>query len=178
MGIKWEILFHSFTVCLAYNKCTVMVVMMMRLYSESQGSEWRSLCLTLCLPLMGLQRQGNIFIKTLVGFIENWTVLTLESYLFIAISWSAVPEQPLDVTASGFPQGTTKKGIRNLQARYNTLGQKEMAIPTTSSRTFHHPKKKTLNLLRVTPTLPSPHFWQPLISIVSTDLSILDVSYK
>ncbi|XP_010607789.1 tRNA-specific adenosine deaminase 1 isoform X1 [Fukomys damarensis] len=34
-----------------------------------------------------------------------------------AISWSAVPEQPLDVTANGFPQGTTKKGIRNLQAR-------------------------------------------------------------
>uniref|UniRef100_A0A8C9DKZ2 tRNA-specific adenosine deaminase 1 n=1 Tax=Prolemur simus TaxID=1328070 RepID=A0A8C9DKZ2_PROSS len=34
-----------------------------------------------------------------------------------AISWSAVPEQPLDVTANGFPQGTTKKGIGNLQAR-------------------------------------------------------------
>ncbi|XP_008575434.1 PREDICTED: tRNA-specific adenosine deaminase 1 [Galeopterus variegatus] len=34
-----------------------------------------------------------------------------------AISWSAVPEQPLDVTANGFPQGTTKKGIRRLQAR-------------------------------------------------------------
>ncbi|XP_072587601.1 tRNA-specific adenosine deaminase 1 isoform X6 [Vulpes vulpes] len=34
-----------------------------------------------------------------------------------AISWSAVPEQPLDVTANGFPQGTTKKGIRCLQAR-------------------------------------------------------------
>ncbi|XP_021112351.1 tRNA-specific adenosine deaminase 1 isoform X2 [Heterocephalus glaber] len=34
-----------------------------------------------------------------------------------AISWSAVPEEPLDVTANGFPQGTTKKGIGNLQAR-------------------------------------------------------------
>ncbi|XP_037372069.2 tRNA-specific adenosine deaminase 1 isoform X2 [Talpa occidentalis] len=34
-----------------------------------------------------------------------------------AISWSAVPEQPLDVTANGFPQGTTKKGIGSLQAR-------------------------------------------------------------
>ncbi|XP_076989194.1 tRNA-specific adenosine deaminase 1 isoform X2 [Tamandua tetradactyla] len=34
-----------------------------------------------------------------------------------AISWSAVPEQPLDVTANGFTQGTTKKGIRSLQAR-------------------------------------------------------------
>ncbi|XP_017498784.3 tRNA-specific adenosine deaminase 1 isoform X3 [Manis javanica] len=34
-----------------------------------------------------------------------------------AISWSAVPEQPLDVTANGFPQGTTKKGIGHLQAR-------------------------------------------------------------
>uniref|UniRef100_G1QAS7 tRNA-specific adenosine deaminase 1 n=1 Tax=Myotis lucifugus TaxID=59463 RepID=G1QAS7_MYOLU len=34
-----------------------------------------------------------------------------------AISWSAVPEQPLDVSANGFPQGTTKKGIRSLQAR-------------------------------------------------------------
>ncbi|XP_040838284.1 tRNA-specific adenosine deaminase 1 [Ochotona curzoniae] len=34
-----------------------------------------------------------------------------------AISWSAVPEQPLDVTANGFPQGTTKKKIGSLQAR-------------------------------------------------------------
>ncbi|XP_057566933.1 tRNA-specific adenosine deaminase 1 isoform X2 [Hippopotamus amphibius kiboko] len=34
-----------------------------------------------------------------------------------AISWSAVPEQPLDVTTNGFPQGTTKKGIGRLQAR-------------------------------------------------------------
>ncbi|XP_037672396.1 tRNA-specific adenosine deaminase 1 isoform X2 [Choloepus didactylus] len=34
-----------------------------------------------------------------------------------AISWSAVPEQPLDVTANGFPQGTTKKGVKSLQAR-------------------------------------------------------------
>ncbi|XP_035138434.2 tRNA-specific adenosine deaminase 1 isoform X1 [Callithrix jacchus] len=34
-----------------------------------------------------------------------------------AISWSAVPEQPLDVTAGGFPQGTTKKIIGSLQAR-------------------------------------------------------------
>ncbi|XP_004600922.2 tRNA-specific adenosine deaminase 1 isoform X2 [Sorex araneus] len=34
-----------------------------------------------------------------------------------AVSWSAVPEQPLDVTANGFPQGTTKKGMRSLQAR-------------------------------------------------------------
>lgn len=34
-----------------------------------------------------------------------------------AISWSAVPEQPLDVTANGFPQGATKKGLRSLQAR-------------------------------------------------------------
>ncbi|XP_012868473.1 PREDICTED: tRNA-specific adenosine deaminase 1 isoform X1 [Dipodomys ordii] len=34
-----------------------------------------------------------------------------------AISWSAVPEHPLDVTANGFPQGTTKKGIGSLQAR-------------------------------------------------------------
>nr|XP_004659551.2 tRNA-specific adenosine deaminase 1 isoform X2 [Jaculus jaculus] len=34
-----------------------------------------------------------------------------------AISWSAVPEQPLDVTANGFPQGTTKKGIGSFQAR-------------------------------------------------------------
>ncbi|XP_063573850.1 tRNA-specific adenosine deaminase 1 isoform X2 [Pongo abelii] len=34
-----------------------------------------------------------------------------------AISWSAVPEQPLDVTANGFPQGTTKKTIGSLQAR-------------------------------------------------------------
>nr|KAF6406025.1 adenosine deaminase tRNA specific 1 [Molossus molossus] len=57
-----------------------------------------------------------------------------------AISWSAVPEQPLDVTANGFPQGTTKKGIRSLQARYSILGQKEMVAVyshrTTNSRTF------------------------------------------
>ncbi|NXW48919.1 ADAT1 deaminase, partial [Nyctiprogne leucopyga] len=34
-----------------------------------------------------------------------------------AISWSAVPEQPLDVTADGFRQGTTKKGIGSPQSR-------------------------------------------------------------
>ncbi|XP_054104602.1 tRNA-specific adenosine deaminase 1 isoform X2 [Callithrix jacchus] len=39
-----------------------------------------------------------------------------------AISWSAVPEQPLDVTAGGFPQGTTKKIIGSLQARLKYNG--------------------------------------------------------
>ncbi|XP_059119949.1 tRNA-specific adenosine deaminase 1 isoform X2 [Peromyscus eremicus] len=34
-----------------------------------------------------------------------------------AISWSAVPEHPLDVTANGFPQGTTKKEIGSSRAR-------------------------------------------------------------
>ncbi|XP_074864516.1 tRNA-specific adenosine deaminase 1 isoform X2 [Carettochelys insculpta] len=34
-----------------------------------------------------------------------------------AISWSAVPEQSLDVTSNGFKQGTTKKGIGSLQSR-------------------------------------------------------------
>ncbi|XP_073164494.1 tRNA-specific adenosine deaminase 1 isoform X2 [Lepidochelys kempii] len=34
-----------------------------------------------------------------------------------AISWSAVPEQPLDVTSNGFKQGTTKKGIGSYQTR-------------------------------------------------------------
>uniref|UniRef100_A0A7M4ENX4 tRNA-specific adenosine deaminase 1 n=1 Tax=Crocodylus porosus TaxID=8502 RepID=A0A7M4ENX4_CROPO len=34
-----------------------------------------------------------------------------------AIGWSAVPEQPLDVTANGFRQGTTKKGIGSPQSR-------------------------------------------------------------
>ncbi|XP_067399523.1 tRNA-specific adenosine deaminase 1 isoform X2 [Emydura macquarii macquarii] len=34
-----------------------------------------------------------------------------------AISWSAVPEQPLDVTSNGFKQGTTKKGIGSLHTR-------------------------------------------------------------
>ncbi|XP_065272634.1 tRNA-specific adenosine deaminase 1 [Emys orbicularis] len=34
-----------------------------------------------------------------------------------AISWSAVPEQPLDVTSNGFKQGTTKKGIGSRQTR-------------------------------------------------------------
>ena len=34
-----------------------------------------------------------------------------------AISWSAVPERPLDVTSDGFRQGTTKKGIGSPQSR-------------------------------------------------------------
>ncbi|KGL78658.1 tRNA-specific adenosine deaminase 1 [Tinamus guttatus] len=34
-----------------------------------------------------------------------------------AISWSAVPEQPLDVTSNGFRQGTTKKDIGSHQSR-------------------------------------------------------------
>lgn len=34
-----------------------------------------------------------------------------------AISWSAVPEQPLDVTSDGFRQGTTKKRIGSHQSR-------------------------------------------------------------
>ncbi|XP_043846124.1 tRNA-specific adenosine deaminase 1 isoform X2 [Dromiciops gliroides] len=34
-----------------------------------------------------------------------------------AISWSAVPEQPLDVTCNGFRQGVTKKSIGSLRAR-------------------------------------------------------------
>ncbi|XP_037264826.1 tRNA-specific adenosine deaminase 1 isoform X2 [Falco rusticolus] len=34
-----------------------------------------------------------------------------------AISWSAVPEQPLDVSSDGFRQGTTKKGIGSHQSR-------------------------------------------------------------
>ncbi|XP_015148092.2 tRNA-specific adenosine deaminase 1 isoform X1 [Gallus gallus] len=34
-----------------------------------------------------------------------------------AISWSAVPEGPLDVTSDGFRQGTTKKGIGSPQSR-------------------------------------------------------------
>ncbi|XP_014116027.1 PREDICTED: tRNA-specific adenosine deaminase 1 isoform X2 [Pseudopodoces humilis] len=38
-----------------------------------------------------------------------------------AISWSAVPEQPLDVTSDGFRQGTTKKGIGSHQSRMKTL---------------------------------------------------------
>jgi len=38
-----------------------------------------------------------------------------------AISWSAVPEQPLDVTADGFRQGTTKKGIGSHQSRWENV---------------------------------------------------------
>ncbi|NXM29177.1 ADAT1 deaminase, partial [Oxyruncus cristatus] len=34
-----------------------------------------------------------------------------------AISWSAVPEEPLDVTSNGFRQGTTKKGIGRHESR-------------------------------------------------------------
>lgn len=36
---------------------------------------------------------------------------------FPAISWSAVPEHPLDVTTQGFTQGTTKKAIGSLKSR-------------------------------------------------------------
>lgn len=38
-----------------------------------------------------------------------------------AISWSAVPEQPLDVTSDGFRQGTTKKGIGSHQSRCESV---------------------------------------------------------
>ncbi|KAM8945971.1 tRNA-specific adenosine deaminase 1, partial [Pelodytes ibericus] len=34
-----------------------------------------------------------------------------------AVSWSAVPQQPLDVTANGYRQGTTKKAIGSPQSR-------------------------------------------------------------
>ncbi|XP_056680447.1 tRNA-specific adenosine deaminase 1 isoform X2 [Monodelphis domestica] len=34
-----------------------------------------------------------------------------------AISWSAVPEEPLDVTCNGFRQGATRKSIGSLQTR-------------------------------------------------------------
>lgn len=94
-------------------------------------------------------------------FTRNWTVLTSESCLFIAISWSAVPEQPLDVTANGFPQGTTKKGIRCLQARYSILGQKgdsgcagtfyHYVIPEH----LHHPRKKPCTCEQSVPCLTS-----------------------
>lgn len=120
------------------------------------------MCLTFYPALMGLQRQGEIFIKTPLELTEDQIVLTLESYLFIAISWSAVPEQPLDVTANGFPQGTTKKGILSLQARYSAPGQTEgVAVCsrlTATSRTFSSPQKKTLHPLAVTvhPSLSPP----------------------
>lgn len=38
-----------------------------------------------------------------------------------AISWSAVPEQPLDVTSDGFRQGTTKKRIGSHQTRCESV---------------------------------------------------------
>lgn len=38
-----------------------------------------------------------------------------------AISWSAVPEQPLDVTSDGFRQGTTKKGVGSHQSRCESV---------------------------------------------------------
>lgn len=52
--------------------------------------------------------------------------MTRVSPLFItmssaAISWSAVPEQPLDVTSDGFRQGTTKKGIGSHQSRCESV---------------------------------------------------------
>uniref|UniRef100_A0A8C6JZV2 tRNA-specific adenosine deaminase 1 n=1 Tax=Melopsittacus undulatus TaxID=13146 RepID=A0A8C6JZV2_MELUD len=54
-----------------------------------------------------------------------------------AISWSAVPEQPLDVTSDGFRQGTTKKMIGSHQSRskickvelFHTFQKLVMSIP-------------------------------------------------
>uniref|UniRef100_F7G3V9 tRNA-specific adenosine deaminase 1 n=1 Tax=Monodelphis domestica TaxID=13616 RepID=F7G3V9_MONDO len=43
-----------------------------------------------------------------------------------AISWSAVPEEPLDVTCNGFRQGATRKSIGSLQTR--SLGLNVEAI--------------------------------------------------
>ncbi|XP_063266514.1 tRNA-specific adenosine deaminase 1 isoform X2 [Prinia subflava] len=47
------------------------------------------------------------------NLVERYSILP-ES---LSISWSAVPEQPLDVTSDGFRQGTTKKGIGSHQSR-------------------------------------------------------------
>ena len=93
-----------------------------------------------------------------------WHYLTSESYLFIAISWSAVPEQPLDVTANGFPQGTTKKAIGSPQARYSMLGQRETGAVLTP-----HPAKR--NLTPVSSHSPSP---SPALAI---HRSILEFDY-
>ncbi|XP_025282652.1 tRNA-specific adenosine deaminase 1 isoform X4 [Canis lupus dingo] len=51
-----------------------------------------------------------------------------------AISWSAVPEQPLDVTANGFPQGTTKKGIRCLQASSSVAARARQQLAVGETR--------------------------------------------
>ncbi|XP_025936877.1 tRNA-specific adenosine deaminase 1 isoform X5 [Apteryx rowi] len=48
---------------------------------------------------------------------QNLFPVVQTGYTKEAISWSAVPEQPLDVTSNGFRQGTTKKGIGSRQSR-------------------------------------------------------------
>ena len=148
--------FHAFAACPAYNNCfndcqpwwwwwRIMSYFIL-LYSGGQASEWQPLSLTSYPTLTGLQWSGNTLTKIPLTFTENWTPLTPESYLFLAISWSAVPEQPLDVTANGFPQGTTKKGIGRLQARYRVLGRRRWqcvhASPPSDSRTFPSPQKE------------------------------------
>ncbi|XP_025124201.2 tRNA-specific adenosine deaminase 1 isoform X5 [Bubalus bubalis] len=83
-----------------------------------------------------------------------------------AISWSAVPEQPLDVTANGFPQGTTKKGIGCLQARsriskielfrsFQKLLSSISEDKWPDSLRRHHPPSTSLS---VTDQEPAPRF--------------------
>ncbi|XP_065423776.1 tRNA-specific adenosine deaminase 1 isoform X7 [Chrysemys picta bellii] len=70
--------------------------------------------------LAASHQQGSIFSPgTEIG---KWKLKPHITFIFFcshtpSISWSAVPEQPLDVTSNGFKQGTTKKGIGSHQTR-------------------------------------------------------------
>ena len=86
-----------------------------------------------------------------------------------------MPEQPLDVTANGFPQGTTKKGIGRLQARYRILRQAVVAVCS------HLTTLRFQNISTPTPpSSPSPPVLSPLgpagLLSVFMDLPVLDVS--
>lgn len=77
-----------------------------------------------------------------------------------------MPEQPLDVTANGFPQGTTKKGIGRLQARYRVLGRQWWQCvhtsPPSDSRTFPSPQKEPPHPWAV-PPLQFSRPWRPQV---------------
>nr|XP_048672335.1 tRNA-specific adenosine deaminase 1 isoform X5 [Caretta caretta] len=74
------------------------------------------------LPAPSAERLNNSLSGSLPGVLHpiittGWRSRKVYLQLQKAISWSAVPEQPLDVTSNGFKQGTTKKGIGSYQTR-------------------------------------------------------------
>lgn len=104
---------------------------------------------SLCrIQLSWVYRVREIFLVQYSVIHRKVNNLTPAFSLSVAISWSAVPEHPLDVTANGFPQGTTKKGIGSLQARYSMWGRGdsgcELTPPLSNSRTCSSPQKENL----------------------------------